>query len=241
MHWWRKQEEHPEGGSSLLKLWNISAVATVALPLFIFFIARLVNRDGGGAGEENKEGSNWWWWGGNIQNNENGEEGGGQEEEEAAAEEEEEQEDEEGRRILWWWGSENNPEEEERGNGTLVFVYIWSLLVFAYLIWYGNRVLKKEKENPMQVLLASLFFFANLAFLCSMMSGGFVFQTNGAKAEEEEGWLERWPAVMFLTYVSWTIFAVVFAIIVYRKTRKGSKTSSSLNDYHRQDDEDGIF
>jgi hypothetical protein len=184
MHWCWKQEES-EGGSTVLKSWNISAVATVVLPLFIFMIARLVNRDNNG-----------------------------------------------GRRRLWWWGGEGQP-EGEGGSGALFFVYIWSLLLFAYLVWYGNRVLSKEKENQIQVLLAALFVFANLAFLCSILMGSLGFEGAGA-----EGWMVQWPAVMVLTYVLWTIFAGLFAGILYRKTRKGK--TSSLDDYQRQDD-DGIF
>lgn len=139
----------------------------------------------------------------------------------------------EGEGGWWWWGGEGNGAE---GDGTvaLVVVYVWSLLLFAYLVWYGNRVLTKKKENQMKVLLAALFVFANLALLCSILIGGLALQGEGAEA----GWLGRWPAVMILTFVFWAIFAAAFAGDLYRKTRKGKTTSS--NDYQRQDD-DGLI
>lgn len=132
----------------------------------------------------------------------------------------------EGEGGSWWWGGEGN------GTVVLVVVYIWSLLLFAYLVWYGNRVLTKEKESQMKVLLAALFVFANLALLCSILIGGL-----GSQGEAEAGWLGQWPAVMILTFVFWAIFAAVFAGVLYRKTRKGKTTSS--NDYQRQGD-DGL-
>ena len=138
--------------NTLLISWNIAALATVLLPLFMFMIARLVNRNGeqneGNQGAEEEQRSWWdrlWWWGGNDDN----------------------VADDDGPRwwwYFWWWGT-----------GALAFVYIWSLLFFGFLVWGGNQVLAAKKEG--RTLVAVLVTFANLAFLCCIMVGNLEVRT----------------------------------------------------------------
>lgn len=91
----------------------------------------------------------------------NGEEGGGGGEEEG----------------FWSWSWFRNNEGggggEERNGGALVFVYLWSLLSFLVLVWFGNKVLGGEaggdREKAAPTLFVALLGFTNLAFLCFIL------------------------------------------------------------------------
>jgi len=124
------------------------------LPLVIYGIASLVNRGDGG----NEEG--WWgrWWG--------GEEGGGGG----------------GENQGWWrWGNGGEAQRENQGRGALAFVYLWSLALFALLVWRGNRVLSNNKDD--RALFAALVVFANLAFLCWIMIAGLGVRNTLSRSE----------------------------------------------------------
>lgn len=68
--------------------------------------------------------------------------------------------------------NEEAKDAKEDGQGAaLGFVYIWSLLVFACVVWHGNQVLERDSKELLKVFLASLVFFSNLAFLLSVLTG----------------------------------------------------------------------
>ena len=57
--------------SSLLTSWQVSALATVALPLFFFLVSGIFSQDGGGEeggwwsnfwNNDEERGGWWWWW-----------------------------------------------------------------------------------------------------------------------------------------------------------------------------------
>jgi len=129
--------------------WNVTAAFAVLLPLFMFMVSRVVfNRrqmefydNGDDEGEDNNE------------DDDDGAEDG---------------DDGEGRML---WSSWNDPDYDGPGKGVIIFVYLWSLLMFLGLVWYGNGVLsgdrdsKKNLKKALAVLLTALLMFANLAFL----------------------------------------------------------------------------
>ena len=230
---------------TLLMSWNVAAGATVILPLLVFMIARFVssNRDGGGDGEgggeeeEEEEGGGWWtkWWGGND------DDGG-----------------EEGRGWWWWWGN-GDARPEDQGKGALAFVYVWALVVFAVLVWRGNRVLGNKKDT--RALFAALVVFANFTFLCWILVAGLgvsmmsllsldekilflhsycCIQVQREGEAAEQGWLGQFPATMVLTFVFWTIFGIIFASILYGKIHK-NKSRGRNDDYLKYEDEGGII
>jgi hypothetical protein len=103
--------------SRLLLDFNVPAVATVLLPLFMWMIAFLA------AGDD-------------------GEKGGA---------------------------------EDQGGEGAaLGFVYIWSLLIFVGIVWYGNLVLEGDNQDLLKVLMAALFVFTNFALMLALLTGRFV-------------------------------------------------------------------
>lgn len=74
---------------------------------------------------------------------------------------------------FWNWSWFRNEGAQEENGGPLVFVYLWSLVLFGVLVWFGNRVLGGEagggKEKSVQNLFVALVGFANLAFLCLIL------------------------------------------------------------------------
>ena len=237
--------------------WNLSAALTVLLPLLLSLIAHRTNNNG----DENNQ--RWWRWGSSNNGEDDNEEGANNDDDDDgnyndgdddAADDDAvdddgnynngddavADDDEERRNLIWWWwgkGEEEEGGQDEarvvRGRRALIFVYIWSLFIFAYLVWIGNRALGNNgNDKQHQILLMGLIVFANLAFVCSILVGCLGFEEEN---DRDGGWLNEGPADMVLTYVLWTIFAMVFSIILYLKVRRGGKSSSTNSDYRRHD------
>jgi hypothetical protein len=71
----------------------------------------------------------------------------------------------------WWsWGNGQQQErgpEDQQGKGAIVFVYIWSLLAFGLIVWYGNAVFRNH-AHPLP-LLSALVVFWNACLMCLLL------------------------------------------------------------------------
>jgi hypothetical protein len=93
----------------------------------------------------------------------------------------------EGEGGWWWWWQQDRPQEERGTKGALGFVYIWSLIIFALLVWRGDRVLEHKKDH--RALFAALVVFANLAFLCCILM---VAGLQAVRNMSRQSWLVKY-------------------------------------------------
>uniref|UniRef100_A0A7S3PD99 Uncharacterized protein n=1 Tax=Amphora coffeiformis TaxID=265554 RepID=A0A7S3PD99_9STRA len=123
----------------------------------------------------------------------------------------------------WWNAWFDGPEEEKwQGLGSF-FAYLWGLVVFGFLVWRGNQVLRNKSD--VRTLYIAMVIFLNLAFLCWILTA-----TSGGQRErggDEGSWISQFSAVPILTFFFMTIFGVVFSIILHGIVRIGSPSSST--------------
>ena len=214
--------------------WFGSAVTTVALPMIIFMGARLANdADGNQEGQQQNNynyknyGCKWYqlqcrrtrynYYNGNNANEQQGEER------------------DDG--LPWWWlWAHDDARREEETNPTMVFTYVWSIILFSGLIFYGYRAYSRGSD--LSGVVASLVVFANFSFLSMMFLGGLEggVQADGPEIEED-GFYGQLGVLMYMTSFLWTIFAVVFAIVLYRKNSQRGITQLEYgeSDYQSYD------
>lgn len=213
---------------SFLFGWFASAAVTVFLPLLIFMIARLTydpyQYGDGEQQDENDQNGNYSycsWWNfrcknryRNYRNNNNNNSGDGQGEQD---------------QTPWWWlwGEEGEGRRrEDEGRGALLFIYIWSLLVFAGILFYGFQVLRRGLlATHGAALMAVLIIFGNMSFLSMIFLGGLEggVGTEGRELEEE-GFYGQIPVLMFLTNLFWTIFCTVYVFLLRHQIRHANVT-----------------
>lgn len=130
----------------------------------------------------------------------------------------------------WWWDRwEGPPEERYVGLGRSL-VYLWSLTLFAFVVWRGHRVLATAKDDE-RLLQIALVFFGNLSFVAwiLMATSG---QREGGGGDQEDGvWLSSFSAVITLTFCFWTVFSWVFAGILYDRARKRKASTPTASSY----------
>ena len=78
-----------------------------------------------------------------------------------------------GSRWTLWRG--NDP-----GHVALWFAYIWSLLLFVGIIWYGNRMLTERASQNMRTLCGALFVFVNLCLIMAVIVKVFAVSYNSS-------------------------------------------------------------
>lgn len=156
-----------EYSNPFLQWFNIGAVLTVLLPLLFLILSSSNRRDEGG-----EEGNGNWWtnlWGNGGDQDENNDNNNA-----------------DGR--SWWsrvWGDgEDNPDERGAANLPILFVYLYSLLIFLGLVWYANRVFRRGAFTL--PLLTALLVFFNMALLLALVlaapvSGACQLSTTGRR------------------------------------------------------------
>jgi predicted permease len=116
------------------------------------------------------------------------------------------------------WANEEQ-RRDDNSNPTLVVVYLWSVVVFAGLVFYGHRAY--TNRHDMSNVITAFIMFANVAFVSMMFLGGL---EGGVQAEgpeiEEDGFYGQVGVLMFMTYLFWTIFSLVFAFMCYRHSKQ---------------------
>lgn len=218
---------------TFLLAWNVSSAVTFLLPLFAFTVARLTsqqeydengNQNQNGEQNQNQYYSNpyqnpnnydqygnyvgpqhWWeFWKRNR---------GGEYEQNDGSNDEE-------RGAPWWyiWGEREGRDPEEEGSGAVLFVYLWTLLLFAGLIYVGNMT--RMNISNLQTLRLTLFAFVNYCFVIMVLLIGLegAIETEGREMEED-GFYGQRSVLLLVT----CLFALVQSIVFISWTNKRLK------------------
>jgi len=187
--------------------WNVSAAVSLLWPLFMLTIARIAyvgenddNNDNNNY-DENGNRRRWWQWGSGNNNNDDGNNN----------------DQRSGDEIPWWyfWGGERRGEPESEGRGALIFVYLWSSLLFVGLVLYGNYVFRRN--NEFEGLQGALFMHTNFAFLCLILVLGLGAVNFEGREIEDHGWLGQFSVCVFFTMLFWFLRGIVFTILLRRR------------------------
>ena len=111
------------------------------------------------------------------------------------------------------WGEREGRDPEEEGSGAVLFVYLWTLLLFAGLIFVGNTT--GMTINKLQVLRLALFGFVNYCFVTIILLVGLegAIETEGREIEEDGFYGQRavlllvtcfFAMVQSIVFISWT-------------------------------------
>jgi hypothetical protein len=117
----------------------------------------------------------------------------------------------------WWWFGGNDERREEAASPALVFTYVWSLLLFGAILYYGLKSIRRGGQD--MIVITSLIFFANLAFLMMILLQGVegMVEADGPEMEEN-GFCGQMGVLMFITYFLWFIFSLLFVCLIRRRT-----------------------
>jgi len=189
--------------SPLLLAWNLTAILSVLVPLITYWICASRN-------PENDDNGWTWWWNNNNENNNDNERG-------------------------WWynlWSGGEERRDEEQGSGALVFVYLWTLVMFVILVYYGHGHIKNTSDN--RTFLLALIMFANLAFVACILTA--CSMQMDERQVEERGFFGVFAMCMVVTFALWTFLCAVFCGILYKPNQK--EYDGRASDYQRQTDGD---
>lgn len=202
-----------------LLAWNLATLSVLLAPLIIFAIARA-----GADGEEQQQQdqadyydeygnyvgpSHWWqfWKKNNYNNNYNQDQGQNDQEEGGAP---------------WWYLWTDERREEEEGYGTLVFVYLWTVISLVLLGVFGNRLVN---DGNFQSLRWMLFSFMNYAFIVMVLIGGLDAVNNEGRQIEETGWYGQTSVLLFLTCLFGMFKCVIFQFWLGRRAAESKEDS----------------
>jgi hypothetical protein len=224
---------------SFLLAWCVSGALAVLIPLITYGTARLTNTNQDENDNNNNDNNNnqdgnyncsWWQWScrrannGDDDNNNNNNDNNDQDENSAP----------------WWWlWSEEERNRDEDTNGALIFAYVWSLIVFGGIMAFGFSSYRRNAD--MNAVVAALVIFMQFSFISMFFLGG---MEGGVQAEgkelEDNGFYGQFPVLMFMTSLFWTIFSLVFAIVLRRMARHSGVEVIEVgpSDYQIQNDDD---
>lgn len=208
------------------RTWYISGALSVLVPLLTFSIARVTYQ---GDDEARNDEGNWRnfckWYQYKCRRS-------FYQYQQANGQQEDHQEDSQ---APWWWFNRERDHRgrEEGSQPVLVFVYVWSLFLFGSILFFGVN----QMETNNKIVISSLLFFANLAFIMMILLQGLegVVETEG-RGVEEHGFVGQVGVLLFLTYLMWLIFSTAFAFILHRRESRQSATAG-INDYQMHSDE----
>lgn len=222
-----------------LLAWCVSAALAVLVPLVMYGAARLTNNNNDNQDENdnnnnnNQDGNyncNWWQWSCRRAANNNGDDDNNNNNN---------NNDQDEYSAPWWWlWSEEERDRDEDTNGALIFVYVWSLLVFGGIVAFG--ISSHRRNADMNAVVAALVVFMQFSFLSLFFLGG---MEGGVQSEgrelEDNGFYGQFPVLMFVTSLFWTVFSLVFAIVVRRMARHSGVEVIEVgpSDYQIQNDD----
>ena len=159
--------------------WFISGMLTIVIPLIIFVTSRRVNTD------ENDDGE------GDANNNNNN------------------QEDNQSTSPWWYFGmndSSDNRRDEESTPPILIASYLWSILVFHGILFYGYRALRyssTNNNNPYDSIIVALVLFANYNILSVLLLSNVegAIETEGPGVEEH-GFVGQFGVMVRIIFLS---------------------------------------
>jgi hypothetical protein len=156
--------------------WTAGAATTVVLPMLMYVIAVLV-RGPVEEGLQDEQSSSWWWWNNNNNNNNNN--NGADDDQYGNNNNNNNQNGDDDANNAnnsggWWWWSNNNEDnerqrEENQGRGAMIFVYLWTLMLFAILVWYGRLVFRRNAHSL--PLVSAMVVFWNLSLMGAILVG----------------------------------------------------------------------
>lgn len=115
------------------------------------------------------------------------------------------------------WKDDRDPEAE--GNGTLLFVYLWTLGLLVLLAVVGNSMVNRGHYDALRMALLG---FANFAFIVMILVGGLgAIETEGREIEAT-GWYGQTSVLLFLTCLFGLVKSLVFAFVLQRKSKEAS-------------------
>ena len=130
------------------------------------------------------------------------------------------------------------------GQGTMVFVYVWLIILFLLLVLYGNYSYHRDFQgNSHKFLTFALVFFANFTLLICVLIAGLGgiqvdFDEDGRRDDENDyrvGFFGQPGVLLFTTSLYGLIYSVVFAvwtkIRTYQYERPAWRTAHGY--YHR--------
>lgn len=214
--WWYNVRQN-----ALLLAWNLSTFLSVLVPLVVYSVCHARRDEEDGSQDDNNNNGWTWWWNNNNDDDNNNNNG----------------EDDENNNGWWynlWYGNEEERREEEQGSGALVFVYLWTLVMFLAIVYYGHQHIRNSSTN--KNFLLALCMFANLSFVACILVGANM-RGMEERAVEEYGFFGLFAGCMVVTYALWTFLCSVFCGILYKPSNQ-KEYDSSASDYQRQTDDD---
>mmetsp|Transcript_39063 Transcript_39063/g.94473 ORF Transcript_39063/g.94473 Transcript_39063/m.94473 type:complete len:273 (+) Transcript_39063:311-1129(+) len=234
-------------------IFNVGMMISLGLPMLAYMIARLTNeqyqQEQQNQQEQNQEdyqqqyyqqnydqygnyvGPTHWWqfW----KKNNNGYYYG-----EDQQQQQEEQNDRENEiRSPWWyiWGDDREGERgdpEIQGKGAMIFIYLWTLLLVAGLIYLANTTdMKAAKLEKFRWALTGFLNYCLVTMiLLTSLEGG--IQVEGRDLEED-GWYGQTAVLIFLTCLFGLIQSIAY--IVWSGKRIGNKEEIKSSDDNSAD------
>lgn len=122
--------------------------------------------------------------------------------------------------------------------GALVFVYLWTLVLFIIFVFLGRRFIMSgnTKDNAFLIILIM---FGNLSFVA------FILSLSNLHALDGHSWDGRFfslfPSLLAVTFALWTLLCVIFTgaviFVKFKIVEKGA-AQAGHDAYHRQSDEE---
>jgi Na+/H+ antiporter NhaC len=172
----------------------------------------------------------WYQWGCSSNNNYNYQQQDGQRD----------GQNDEVRAPWWWWFASEEErrrrQEENRVNPSLILTYVWSLVLFCSIVYFGYTALRRNSD--LYRVVVALLIYANLSFITMLLIGGLEgVQTEGRELEEQ-GFYGQFPVMMYMSSFIWVLFSLIYAFIFYSRARRGEKTVIEVDesDYQIHDE-----
>ncbi|GKY99207.1 hypothetical protein MPSEU_000876100 [Mayamaea pseudoterrestris] len=230
--------------SPFLCIYFATAVLAWLVPLIVMGAARgrLARQQNDDQGEQQDDqeqeytnNCRWWQWGCNSQYYD----GDGDDQNQ----QQDNNRNDEDSNTPWWWffASEEDQrrrEESQSNNPAMVLVYIWALLLFSALVWFGYRQLKNGSD--LYRVCVALAVFGNFSLMIMFLIGGLEggVQTEGPELEEQ-GFYSQFGVMMFLTNLGYAGFAILYGVVFWMRARRKEVIRIDIDesDYKIHDEE----
>lgn len=134
----------------------------------------------------------------------------------------------------WYSGWTVTEEEREQmalareQPGSLKFVYIWQLLTFFIILWYGVRVIRQNRN--LNGLLIALFVWMNFAFMSMWLMADGSIQTDGDSVFKT-GFYGQMSVLIFMANFWYVLHSAIFLIAFgMRKSMMDERERRALKD-----------
>ena len=137
-----------------------------------------------------------------------------------------------------FFGDREGRDPEEAGNRAILFVYLYTLILFAGLVWVGNTTQKTVPK--LQTLRLALFGFVNYAFAIMILLVGMddAIQTEGREMEFY-GFYGQRSVMLLITLMFAFIQSIVFINWINKILKKIRLEASGKPDEYVNVDFDG--